>query len=221
MKRCKEFNVSFVRGLGSAVSPENNEQRRVTWLLSCVECAVDRSGFAWFHCNRCLVSPQLARKGVVNEMCLLRRSVVGRGEFCSLRDVYYYFLLVFSNLHRLSCGFNYYDKRKWTNAMKFKLLASMSWNSARIKGVDTMLRMHIHIAPPVMTTVVAAWGERRTYHWRLEQRQSSYDWPLWYWSNRQIGGIGIGRIDSSTVQPCCGDCKRRKKRMSTQWIAIS
>jgi len=67
---------------------------------------------------------------------------------------------------------------------EFKLLASMSWNSARIKRVDTMLRMHIHIAPPVMTTVVAAWGERRTYHWRLEQRQSSYDWPLLkYWTN--------------------------------------
>ena len=32
-----------VRGSGSAVSPENNKQRRVTWLLSCVECAVDRS----------------------------------------------------------------------------------------------------------------------------------------------------------------------------------
>ena len=43
MKRCNEFNVDFVRGLGSAVSPENNKQRRVTWLLSCVECAVDRS----------------------------------------------------------------------------------------------------------------------------------------------------------------------------------
>eukprot|EP00956_Cyclotella_meneghiniana_P013919 scaffold20491_cov35-Cyclotella_meneghiniana.AAC.2 len=42
-ERCNELNVSFVRGLGSAVSPENNKQRRVTWLLSRVECAEGRS----------------------------------------------------------------------------------------------------------------------------------------------------------------------------------
>eukprot|EP00956_Cyclotella_meneghiniana_P039649 scaffold176178_cov64-Cyclotella_meneghiniana.AAC.1 len=39
------------------------------------------------HCHQCLDSPQLARKRVVNQMCLLRTSVVGRGEFCSLREM--------------------------------------------------------------------------------------------------------------------------------------